>query len=240
MEYITLEQIDEYIAKKALHKKRFFGWNILKEVFQFGVVFVSVFLMSTIVVNANLFLHTLQNVLSPVRAEDVGTTLSALNAQDNADNSTDNSVQASNDQSQFLEQQIAASLDTSTVLPDHTQTMSYYLEAKTKDLSFQFNTLPPENRIIIPAIGVNAPIVDVADANQKKLKEGDFDQELYSGVVKYPSTPEPGMTGNTLIFGHTSYYRWKKNPFAEVFAKMPAIGNRRPYTGTLAWSARRI
>lgn len=44
--------------------------------------------------------------------------------------------------------------------------------------------------------------------------------ELYDGVVKYPSTPEPGSKGNTLIFGHTSYYRWKKNPYGEIFAKI--------------------
>lgn len=41
--------------------------------------------------------------------------------------------------------------------------------------------------------------------------------------MKYPSTPEPGITGNALIFGHTSYYRWKKNPFGEIFAKLPAL-----------------
>ncbi len=42
-------------------------------------------------------------------------------------------------------------------------------------------------------------------------------------MVKYPSTPEPGITGNTLIFGHTSYYWRKKNPYAEIFAKLPAV-----------------
>jgi len=92
------------------------------------------------------------------------------------------------------------SLEGFAVLPDHTETMSYYLSAKMKSYSFQFNTLPPENRLIIPAIGVNAPIVDVSVATEQKLKKGDFDQELYSGVVKYPSTPEPGAKGNALIF----------------------------------------
>lgn len=123
----------------------------------------------------------------------------------------------------FLQEQVDHSLATSTVLPDHTETMSYYLSAKMQGISFQFNTLPPENRLIIPAIGVSVPIVDVSITTEQKLKHGDFDQELYSGVVKYPSTPEPGITGNALIFGHTSYYWRKKNPFAEVFAKLPAL-----------------
>lgn len=122
-----------------------------------------------------------------------------------------------------MQQEVAHSLKSNSTLSDHIETMGYYLSAKMKTSSFQFNTLPPENRIIIPAIGVNAPIVDVSVTTEQKLKHGDFDQELYSGVVKYPSTPEPGTMGNTLIFGHTSYYRWKNNPFAEVFAKIPAL-----------------
>ncbi len=173
MQYITLEHIDQYIARKASHRKSFFVWNILREVFQFGVVFMAVFLLSTIVVNASLFMHTLQGVLSPARADDVGVTLTALSAQALAEDPTD-------DQSRFLEQQIAASMQTSAVLPDHTETMSYYLAAKTKDFSFQFNTLPPENRLVIPSISVNTPIVDVTVATEKKLRQGDFDQELYS------------------------------------------------------------
>lgn len=67
MHYVTLEQIDNYIAKKA-HSKQYIFWKIVKEVFQFGVVFLAVFLLSTIVVNANLFYHTMKSVFVPVEA----------------------------------------------------------------------------------------------------------------------------------------------------------------------------
>ena len=219
MQYVTLEHIDSHLAHKAYIRKHFFIWRMCKEIFQFGVVFLGVFLVSTILVNANLFYHTMKSFLVPVRADDVGSALTTLSASMEG-TGTD---EASNEQTLFLQQQVDHSLETSTVLPDHTETMSYYLSAKMQNSVFQFNTLPPENRLIIPAIGVNAPIVDVSVTTEQKLKHGDFDQELYSGVVKYPSTPEPGMTGNTLIFGHTSYYWWKNNPFAEVFAKLPAL-----------------
>ncbi len=219
MHYVTLEQIDQYIARKAYAKKHFFMWRIAKESFQFGVIFVGVFLFSTIAVNANLFYHTMKNMISPVSAQDVGSTISAL--QMSAEEQMTN--EAVDDQALFLQQQVKASLETSSVLPDHTETMSSYLSAKMKAAAFQFNTLPPENRLIIPAIGINAPIVDVSVTTEHKIRQGDFDDELYSGVVKYPSTPEPGAMGNALIFGHTSYYWRKKNPFAEVFAKLPAL-----------------
>lgn len=183
MQYITLEHVDQYLARKAQHKKHFFR-NVFREVFQFGAIFMAVFLLSTIVVNANLFYHTMKSVFSPARADDAGATLTALSAPVVYD--------AVEDQSEYLEQQVRDSMKTSSaVLPSHTETMSHYLSAKMKNQSFQFNTLPPENRLIIPAINVNAPIVDVSAATEQKLKNGDFDQELYSGVVKYPSTPEP-------------------------------------------------
>lgn len=216
MHYVTLEHVDEYLAQKAQHKKHFF-WHLFKEVFQFGAIFVAVFLLSTIIVNANLFYHTMKNVFSPVVASDVAGSLSAL-----TDHIQDGN-ESTEDQSRFLEQQIQESMKTNAVLPDHSETMSYYLATKVKGYAFQFNTMPPENRLIIPAIGVNAPIVDVTAATEQKLRKGDFDKELYSGVVKYPSTPEPGAVGNALIFGHSSYYWWKNNPYAEIFAKLPAL-----------------
>jgi hypothetical protein len=30
--------------------------------------------------------------------------------------------------------------------------------------------------------------------------QGNFDEELNQGVVKYPTTPDPGTKGNSLIF----------------------------------------
>lgn len=39
--------------------------------------------------------------------------------------------------------------------------------------------------------------------------------------MKYPTTSVPGVPGNTLIFGHTSYESWKHNPYATVFRNLP-------------------
>jgi|GEM_PF-6358548 len=77
MQYVTLEHVDQYIAHKAQTKKHLF-WNVCREVFQFGAIFLAVFLLSTIVVNANLFYHTMKGVFTSARADDVGATLTAL------------------------------------------------------------------------------------------------------------------------------------------------------------------
>lgn len=53
--------------------------------------------------------------------------------------------------------------------------------------------------------------------------QGNFDDELKLGVVKYPTTPEPGSVGNTLIFGHTSQERRQHNPYGMIFSHIPKL-----------------
>ena len=214
MHYVTLEHIDEYLTRKARAYRQFFVWHMCKELFQFGMVFVAVFLLSTITINANLFYHTMKNLIVPVQAQE-------YSIVSQSDEKADEAAAAANDQK--LQTELEATIERGGVLMTPTQTTETYLKAKSNYYTLDFNTLPPENKLIIPAIGVDVPIVDVSVTTEKKLRKGDFDQELYSGVVKYPSTPQPGAYGNTLLFGHTSYYRWKKNPYGEVFAKVYAL-----------------
>jgi len=97
-----------------------------------------------------------------------------------------------------------------------------YLDAKMNEYSFSFNDLPPWRRLMISSIQVDAPIVDVPYASEEKLQNWDFDEELRQGVVKYPFTVEPGKTGNSLLFWHSSVTAWEdvKNPFGYVFYKL--------------------
>lgn len=57
-----------------------------------------------------------------------------------------------------------------------------------------------EPRIIIPKINVEVPVVYEEDS----IAEDDVQQSLENGVLHYPITPEPGETGNSVIFGHSS------------------------------------
>lgn len=100
---------------------------------------------------------------------------------------------------------------------------SWHLLRQLRGFKFNFNTLPPDNRLMIPSLGVNVPIVDVKFYTTQKLEEGDFHKELAQWVVKYPMTPTPGQTGNILIFGHTSDYRRNNNTFGQVFSKIPKL-----------------
>lgn len=92
-------------------------------------------------------------------------------------------------------------------------------------INIDLDITPYDNRIIIPKIGKNIPLVDV------KLDAGfDFDhienifmQELEKGIVRYPGTAKPGETGNAFIFGHSSNYPWMKGEYNSVFVLLDEL-----------------
>lgn len=186
---------------------------LVKEVSLFVWIFLSVFIVSIAFVNANLLYHTVRDFFQPVEASEYMFTSDKISdlmnnqhglqtfLQDNTDNTLLETIKKEHSLFVASKQKIEAQL-------------------QNREYDFSYSLVPPGNRLFIPAIGVDAPIIDITSVGEEKLKKWDFNNELYQWVVKYPSTPEPGTKGNTLIFGHTSFYRWKKNPYWEVFAKI--------------------
>ncbi|MEI8092037.1 MAG: hypothetical protein WCG98_07765 [bacterium] len=65
------------------------------------------------------------------------------------------------------------------------------MRAKLKNYPFAFNTLPPVNKILIPSIGLDVSIIEPKSMSAEDFINANFDAELNSGVVKYPTTPDP-------------------------------------------------
>ena len=103
------------------------------------------------------------------------------------------------------------------------QSMEELLKSKLSDYDFNFNTLPPVNKLIIPSIALDVTIVDSKFKEIKDFTNWNFDLELQSWVVKYPTTPNPWEDWNSLIFWHTSQERWKKNVYWTVFKDIPRL-----------------
>ncbi len=76
----------------------------------------------------------------------------------------------------------------------------------------------PQNRLIIPKIKINAPIVWSAPKDEiiTKLKEG---------VAHYQGTSLPGENGNVFITGHSSNFWWDNGLFKQVFALLDKLEN---------------
>jgi len=111
------------------------------------------------------------------------------------------------------------------------------LETKSSEKTLKIPELelelaPSDNRIIIPRINQNIPIVRVSSENlinrDWKALENDMQEALKNGVVHYPGTSLPGKTGNTVITGHSSYFPWDPGRFKDVFALLHylVVGDR--------------
>jgi LPXTG-site transpeptidase (sortase) family protein len=86
---------------------------------------------------------------------------------------------------------------------------------------------PSDNRIIIPRIDQNIPIVRVSSEHlinrDWDALEDEMQDALKGGVVHYPGTSLPGETGNVVITGHSSYFPWDSGRFKDVFALLEDV-----------------
>jgi sortase A len=91
------------------------------------------------------------------------------------------------------------------------------LENKSEILDTQ-EIIPADDRLIIPKIGVNSPIVWM-----ESDQEEDIQKYLQNGVGHYPNTAFPGEVGNCFITGHSSNYWWKSGGYNYVFALLDEL-----------------
>ena len=102
-------------------------------------------------------------------------------------------------------------------------TVDQSLRSKLKMYDFDFNILPPVDRLIISKINLDVPLVDSKYKNKTDFAKWDFNEELENGVVKYPTTPVPWENWNTLLFWHTSQEWRSHNPYGTVFSHIPDL-----------------
>lgn len=103
------------------------------------------------------------------------------------------------------------------------QRLKYKTEYGTSNLSSLEESLileakPPlaelrENRLVIPKIEVEVPIIFSESTEEKEIMEN-----LKNGVIHYPDTALPGEEGNCVITGHSSDFWWRKGDYKTVFA----------------------
>jgi LPXTG-site transpeptidase (sortase) family protein len=86
---------------------------------------------------------------------------------------------------------------------------------------------PPDDRILIPRIGQNVPIIRVPTDELLKRNwsalEKQIQEALRYGVVHFPGTAMPGDKGNVVITGHSSYFPWDPGRFKDVFALLHQV-----------------
>ena len=212
-------------------KKKFSLWWEIRD---FITIFVIIFGFGWLFVNAQLVLILIDNIAwnDTVKANEVVLAtptkqISINNIETKKEEKIENSDNLENLKRHLLEKKINEKLNH---IHKKYRTDSIYkpkyndlLKNNIKSYNIKFNVLPPDARLSIPKIWVDVHIVTLSNIPIDKIKKADYDEYLYDGVVKYPYTTDPGQKGNVFIFGHTSYYWWKKNPYGTVFSKIPRL-----------------
>jgi len=195
-------QKDHHKLKKK--KENAFGlWDIIK----IGIVVLSSFLIGNIFTNAGLYTEKLEELIHGVTK--IHTVAS-----------TDSVAFAQSKKKQYLDSLFAKN---NQVKKNIKEEIYDYYNTKSRNLERQFNTLPPDRRIVIADIWTQAPIITVEGDIEEKMKEWEFKEELRQGVTHYPTTPDPSQSGTMMIVGHTSNYFRVKSAYNTIFSKIPQL-----------------
>ncbi len=86
-----------------------------------------------------------------------------------------------------------------------------------------WNVHPSDNRLVIPRIEKNVPLVTVPTHRNWKQLETNIQKGLQKGVVVHPVSHSPETMGNFFLTGHSSYYAWDKGRYKDVFALLHEV-----------------
>ncbi len=99
-----------------------------------------------------------------------------------------------------------------------TQTTTTPVQTTNTTTSAPAEVVGPENVLIIPKIGVKAPIIYL-----NTLSEPEMLRALQGGVVHYAGTAYPGEPGNAVFFGHSSNDWWEPGNYKFVFVLLEKL-----------------
>lgn len=98
------------------------------------------------------------------------------------------------------------------------------VEARNEKIDLSLEITPYENRIVIPVMGKNIPLLEASKtAESVEELEKVFMKDLEDGVIRYPGSATPWEDGNTFIFGHSSNFPWAAWDYNDVFANLDAL-----------------
>ncbi len=207
--YQTLDEL-EYVLTQP--KSKFYKFTkIFKELKVLGLIFTVLFLWTYIITNAQLIIDNFNDHFSPQEVFWIS---------ENSINSAFIWQHWSANEIENLIEQYEGTISTQQEVATD---MNHYLQQNLDSYDFSFNLLPPTNRLIIPTINLDVPLVESSVVTYKDFTETSFDSDLENWVVKYPTTPNPWEWWNAFFFGHTSQEYWKKNPYWTVFRNIPQL-----------------
>lgn len=209
--YTTLEHLEHHIkTQKSITKPK----NLFRELKMIVIIFAISFVGMLLFTNAQLFFG----------AKNDTEIVNRSNENMRTDNTISPIIQSNEEKRKELDSIISQYENNFDIVEKTTApSLEQDLKSNMKVYDFEFNLLPPMDRLIVSKINLDVPLVDSKYKDESDFTQWNFDKELENGVVKYPTTPQPWFEWNTLIFGHTSQEWRERNPYWTVFSRMAEL-----------------
>lgn len=211
--YQTLDDLEYVLSQKPKPLSKFS--KIFNEIKIIWIIFTVLFLGTYLVTNAQLVIDNFNDQFSTNEVYWI--------SEESINSSFTNEHLSANENEIEVEKLVKQYEWIVSVQQEVATDMDHYLQHSLNSYEFSFNLLPPTNRLIIPAINLDVPLVESSVITYKDFTETSFDSDLENGVVKYPTTPNPWEWWNAFFFWHTSQEYRKKNPYGTVFRNIPQL-----------------
>lgn len=203
----------EIIVTEEKKEKRWniFSWTIF--LLKYSITCSSIFLVLLISTNYSAYYNVAKSYVLKWQVKETQNRLL-------------NSVEASNLKEKTIENIIEIKEEEKSEDIIHKTTIEKYKkDVENEELKINIEITPYENRVIIPKIGKNIPLIDVKNRVIEDEKELDdiFMEELENGIVRYPGSSKPWEVGTSFIFWHSSNFPWIDWDFNDVFSTLDNV-----------------
>lgn len=218
-EILPENHISEEIIKEKTPFMKAFWWIIF--LIKYFSTSIWIFWVLLVVSNYSAYWNLASSI---IYADDLERTKNSLIESVAASSITENTSTSNSEVNTFKQLWVAEDEIPENTNGIHDMT-KFVNKSKTSNIDLGIEITPYENRIVIPKIGKNIPLLDITQTTVEGKNELNdiFMKELENGVIRYPGSAKPGEDGNSFIFGHSSNFPWIDGDFNDVFALLDKV-----------------
>ncbi len=213
-------KLEDYeVLKKYLEtEEKWWIKNIVNFVFKYTLTSSFIFLLLLVSTNYEAYTNILKSYFQKEKMQEINNSLINSVKASNITEKTNKDFKSSENNNKSLVKSIESSIDKSVYS---------FTKFNDENPSLDIEITPYDNRIIIPKIWKNIPLVDIKNrvVSWQYELNNIFMEELEKWVVRYPWSSKPWELWNSFIFWHSSNFPWIKWNYNEVFALLDKLEN---------------
>ncbi|MDR0650939.1 MAG: hypothetical protein LBG59_06150 [Candidatus Peribacteria bacterium] len=167
--YETLEDIEIQFEYEKLRAPKFSLKTCFKEIKVLLIIFISIFLGMYLITNAQLIIDHFYDHFSP-------TIVPSFSIE--TISSTAHMFKDTQQKAEAVEELIQTYSGIIPLEKELAPTIDQLLRSNLERYDFDFNVLPPTNRLVISAINLDVPLVQTKIKDYEEFSAGSFDKEL--------------------------------------------------------------